>query len=84
MLKYEARQIKRNCNIDIIVIDYISVITTLQNNTLCYEQVAFLSRNIRVLAFFEFEISIIVLSQVARRDEVRDSGLSTLGENRVH
>ncbi|WP_234926264.1 DnaB helicase C-terminal domain-containing protein, partial [Borreliella valaisiana] len=60
-LKYEARQMKGNYKIDIIVIDYISVITTLQNNTLCYEQVAFLSRNIRVLAFFEFEISIIVL-----------------------
>ncbi|WP_187983340.1 DnaB-like helicase C-terminal domain-containing protein [Borreliella bavariensis] len=39
-----------------------------------------MSRNIRSLAF-EFEISIIVLSQVARSDEGRDSGLSTLGES---
>ncbi len=52
---------KRNYKIDIIVIDYISLITTLQNNIPCYEQVAFLSRNIRSLAF-ELEISIIVLS----------------------
>lgn len=52
----------------------------MQNNTLCYEQVAFLSRNISAPAF-EFEISIIVLSQVARSDEGRNSGLSTLGES---
>ncbi|WLN24687.1 MULTISPECIES: DnaB helicase C-terminal domain-containing protein [Borreliella] len=58
MLKDEARQMKRNCNIDIIVIDYINLITTLQNNTPCYEQVAFLSRNIRALAFELFDSSV--------------------------
>ncbi|WP_080704353.1 DnaB-like helicase C-terminal domain-containing protein [Borreliella garinii] len=42
---------KRNYKIDIIVIDYISLITTLQNNIPRYEQIAFLSRNIRVFAF---------------------------------
>ncbi|WP_373584883.1 DnaB-like helicase C-terminal domain-containing protein [Borreliella afzelii] len=33
------------------------------------------------ICFFEFEILIIVLSQVARNYEGRDSGLSTLGES---
>lgn len=81
-LKHEARQMKRNYKIDIIVIDYISLITTLQNNIPRYEQIAFLSRNIRSLAF-ELEISTIVLSQVARSAEGRDSGLSTLEESSV-
>uniref|UniRef100_UPI00359CA1E0 DnaB-like helicase C-terminal domain-containing protein n=1 Tax=Borreliella afzelii TaxID=29518 RepID=UPI00359CA1E0 len=33
------------------------------------------------ICFFEFEILIIVLSQVARNYEGRDSGLSTLGKS---
>lgn len=46
-----------------------------QNNTPRFEQVAFLSRNLRELAL-ELEIPIIVLSQVTRNAEGREPSLA--------
>ncbi|WP_425337144.1 DnaB-like helicase C-terminal domain-containing protein [Borreliella tanukii] len=67
-LKAQARQMKRNYGVEIIFIDYISQIPMSQNNIPCFEQVAFLGRNISELVY-ELEIPIIVLSQVARSAE---------------
>lgn len=51
-----------------------------QNNIPRFEQVAFLSRNIRALAL-ELEIPIIVLSQVTRNSEGREPSLVNLRES---
>lgn len=51
-----------------------------QNNTPRFEQVAFLSRNLRELAL-ELEIPIIVLSQVTRNAEGREPSLANLRES---
>ncbi|WP_325064327.1 DnaB-like helicase C-terminal domain-containing protein [Borreliella bavariensis] len=78
-LKAQSRQMKKNSNVEIIFIDYISLITVSHNDIPRFEQVEFLSRTIRVLAL-ELEILIIALSQVARSTEGKEPSLATLRE----
>ncbi|WP_324280961.1 DnaB-like helicase C-terminal domain-containing protein (plasmid) [Borreliella garinii] len=79
-LKSKARKMKKDYGVQIIFIDYISLISVAQNNTPRFEQVAFLSKNLRELAL-ELEIPIIVLSQVTRNAEGRESSLANLRES---
>ncbi|WP_215536372.1 DnaB helicase C-terminal domain-containing protein [Borreliella bavariensis] len=79
-LKAEARKMKKDYGVEIIFIDYISLISVEHNNTPRYEQVAFLSRNIRALAN-ELEIPIIVLSQLNREAEGKAPNLTNLRES---
>ncbi|WP_269145703.1 DnaB-like helicase C-terminal domain-containing protein [Borreliella burgdorferi] len=67
-------------DVKIIFIDYINLIPVSQKNIPRFDQVAFLSRNIRVL-ILELEIPIIVLSQVSRSAKVVEPSLATLGES---
>ncbi|WP_327785867.1 DnaB-like helicase C-terminal domain-containing protein [Borreliella garinii] len=79
-LKSKARKMKKDYGVQIIFIDYISLISVAQNNTPRFEQVAFLSKNLRELAR-ELEIPIIVLSQVTRNAEGREPSLANLRES---
>lgn len=79
-LEDKARQMKLNHDVKIIFIDYINLIPVSQDNIPRFEQVAFLSRNIRSLAL-ELGIPIIVVSQVSRSAEVVEPSLATLGES---
>ncbi len=79
-LKSKARKMKKDYGVEIIFIDYISLIFVAQNNTPRYEQVAFLSKNLRALAL-ELGIPIIVLSQLTRSAEGKEPGLANLRES---
>ncbi|WP_418457458.1 DnaB-like helicase C-terminal domain-containing protein [Borreliella andersonii] len=79
-LKAQSRQMKKNSNVEIIFLDYISLITMSHNDIPRFEQVAFLSHTIRVLAL-ELEIPIIALSQVARSTAGKEPSLATLRES---
>ncbi|WP_420025762.1 DnaB-like helicase C-terminal domain-containing protein [Borreliella valaisiana] len=79
-LKAQARKMKKDYGVEIIFIDHIRLISVDQNNIPCFEQVAFLSRNMRALVL-ELEIPIIVLSQVNSSAEGREPSLANLGES---
>lgn len=79
-LKAEARKMKKNYGVDIIFIDYIGLITVEHRNTPRFEQVAFLSKNLRELAR-ELDIPIIALSQLNRDAEGRVPNLANLRES---
>ncbi|MBB6043452.1 DnaB-like helicase C-terminal domain-containing protein (plasmid) [Borreliella yangtzensis] len=78
-LKSKARKMKKD-GVEIIVIDYIGLISVEYNNTPRFEQVAFLSRNLRALAI-ELEIPIIVLSQLNREAQGKAPNLANLRES---
>ncbi|WP_234932108.1 DnaB-like helicase C-terminal domain-containing protein [Borreliella garinii] len=81
-LKSKARKMKKDYGVEIIFIDYISLIFVAQNNTPRYEQVAFLSKNLRALALaLELGIPIIVLSQLTRSAEGKEPSLANLRES---
>ncbi|WP_210377327.1 DnaB-like helicase C-terminal domain-containing protein [Borreliella garinii] len=79
-LKAKARKMKKYYGVEIIFIDYIGLISVEHNNTPRFEQVSFLSRNIRALAI-ELEIPIIVLCQLNREAEGRAPNLANLRES---
>jgi len=68
-LRTEARKLKAKENVDIIFIDYISLITSDNREIPRHEQVAEISRSLKQLAR-ELKIPIVVLAQVKR--EVKD------------
>ncbi|ABH02420.1 hypothetical protein BAPKO_4530 (plasmid) [Borreliella afzelii PKo] len=79
-LKFKARKMKKDYGVEIILLDYIGLISVAQNNTPRYEQVAFLSKNLRELAL-ELKIPIIVLSQLTRSAEGKEPNLANLRES---
>lgn len=79
-LKFKARKMKKDYGVEIILLDYIGLISVAQNNTPRYEQVAFLSQNLRELAR-ELEIPIIALSQLTRSAEGKEPNLANLRES---
>nr|WP_214646007.1 replicative DNA helicase [Borreliella spielmanii] len=79
-LKSKARKMKKEYGVEIIFIDYIGLISVEYNNTPRFEQVLFLSRNIRALAI-ELEIPIIVLSQLNREAQGKAPNLANLRES---
>ncbi|WP_215538931.1 replicative DNA helicase [Borreliella bavariensis] len=79
-LKLKARKMKKDYGVEIILLDYIGLISVAQNNTPRYEQVAFLSQNLRELAK-ELQIPIIALSQLTRSAEGKEPNLANLRES---
>lgn len=79
-LNFKARKMKKDYGVEIILLDYIGLISVAQNNTPRYEQVAFLSKNLRELAR-ELKIPIIVLSQLTRSAEGKEPNLANLRES---
>lgn len=79
-LATQARKLKRFYGIDIIFVDYISLISFETKNLPRHEQVASISKSLKELAR-ELEIPIIALSQLTRDTEGREPNLASLRES---
>jgi replicative DNA helicase len=66
----KARKLKRDCNIELLVIDYIGLINTKEYAGQKVNQVGYISRKIKQLAK-ELNIPIISLSQLSRKVDER-------------
>lgn len=80
-LRAKSRSLKREKNIDIIIIDYIGLIDPgLPSTTPRYEVVATVSKSLKQLAR-ELKIPVIALCQVSRDSEEREPLLSSLRDS---
>ncbi|QFP42185.1 replicative DNA helicase [Borrelia miyamotoi] len=79
-LSTQARKLKRFSGIDIIFVDYISLISLETKNIPRHEQVASISKALKELAR-ELKIPIIALSQLTRDTEGREPNLASLRES---
>ena len=77
----EARKMKRRENVDVIFVDYLSLVSNERKDMPRHEQVAQISKTLKALAR-ELDIPVIVLSQLTREaqgerpklSQLRDSG----------
>ncbi|AWG42507.1 replicative DNA helicase [Candidatus Borreliella tachyglossi] len=79
-LATQARRLKRFSGIDILFVDYISLISFETKNLPRHEQVASISKSLKELAR-ELKIPIIALSQLTRDTEGREPSLASLRES---
>ncbi|AHH08073.1 replicative DNA helicase [Borrelia anserina] len=79
-LSTQARKLKRFSDIDILFVDYISLISLESRNIPRHEQVASISKALKELAR-ELKIPIIALSQLTRDTEGREPNLASLRES---
>ncbi len=79
-LRALARRIKAQHNIQIIFIDYITLITSENSAIPRHEQIAEISRSLKSLAR-ELQIPVVVLSQVRRDSEGKQPTLADLRES---
>ncbi len=80
-LRSQARRMKREKDIKILFIDYISLINPESNaNVPRHEQVAEISRSLKSLAR-ELQIPVVALSQVSRDAEGKEPNLANLRES---
>ncbi|AYE36008.1 replicative DNA helicase [Borrelia turcica IST7] len=79
-LATQARKLKKFSGVDIIFIDYISLISLEAKNLPRHEQVASISKALKELAR-ELKIPIVALSQLTRDTEGREPNLASLRES---
>lgn len=79
-LATQARKLKRFSDIDILFVDYISLISLETRNIPRHEQVASISKALKELAR-ELKIPIVALSQLTRDTEGREPSLASLRES---
>ncbi|GHU81119.1 replicative DNA helicase [Spirochaetia bacterium] len=79
-LRSQARRLRSQQKVEIIFIDYLTLISSDNNQPPRHEQVAEISRSLKSLAR-ELDIPIVVLSQVRRDAEGRPPALSDLRES---
>jgi replicative DNA helicase len=80
-LRSQARRMKRERDIKILFVDYISLINPESNaNVPRHEQVAEISRSLKALAR-ELQIPVVALSQVSRDAEGKEPNLANLRES---
>ncbi|AHH03068.1 Replicative DNA helicase [Borrelia nietonii YOR] len=79
-LATQARKLKRFSGVDILFVDYISLISLEAKNIPRHEQVASISKALKELAR-ELKIPIIALSQLTRDTEGREPSLASLRES---
>ncbi|HOS29731.1 MAG TPA: replicative DNA helicase [Treponemataceae bacterium] len=79
-LRALARRIKAQHNVQIIFIDYITLITSENASIPRHEQIAEISRSLKSLAR-ELQIPVVVLSQVRRDSEGKQPSLADLRES---
>ncbi len=77
----KCRQLKNNGTLDIIIIDYIQLITGTGNSDTRQQEVSEISRSLKLLAR-EMEVPVIALSQLSRLVERRDSNIPQLSDLR--
>ena len=79
-LKAQSRRMKALHNVEIIFIDYLSIITPENDMRDRHLQVAEVSRNLKALAR-ELEIPVVALSQVSRDTEGKEPHLASIRES---
>ena len=79
-LRAQARRMRSQHNIEILFIDYLTLITNESRNVPRHEQVADISRSLKSLAR-ELEIPVVALSQVSRDAEDRRPNLANIRES---
>ncbi|UER67320.1 replicative DNA helicase [Borrelia sp. BU AG58] len=79
-LATQARKLKKFSGVDIIFIDYISLVSLEARNLPRHEQVASISKALKELAR-ELKIPIVALSQLTRDTEGREPNLASLRES---
>ncbi len=80
-LRSLVRRLRRKHNVELVIIDYISLIGTVQNSAMArHEQIAEISRSLKALAR-EIDIPIIALSQLTRDTEGKRPMLSSIRES---
>lgn len=80
-LKSKARQLKREKNIQLIIIDYLQLLSSDRKRDNKIQEVSDISRQLKILAK-ELNIPIIALSQLSRSLEVRQDKRPTLSDLR--
>jgi replicative DNA helicase len=79
-LRAQARRMKSQHKIEILFIDYLTLIRSEQHDIPRHEQIAEISRSLKALAR-ELDIPVIALSQVRRESEGRAPNLADLRES---
>ncbi len=79
-LRALARRMKSKHNVEIIFIDYMTLITSENRDLPRHEQIAEISRSLKALAR-ELEIPVVALSQVRRESEGKQPNLADLRES---
>ena len=80
-LVWKAKRLKKNKGLDVIVIDYLQLITTAANGENRQAEVSAISRTLKKLAR-ELEVPIIALSQLSRKVEQRDKKVPMMSDIR--
>ena len=80
-IRAKCRQLKNEGKLDFVIIDYLQLITTVNNRGNRQEEVSMISRALKMLAR-ELEVPILALSQLSRSIESRENKLPTLADLR--
>ncbi len=79
-LRAQARRMRSNHNVEIIFIDYLTLITSEHHDLARHEQIAEISRSLKALAR-ELDVPVVALSQVRRETEGKLPTLADLRES---
>lgn len=79
-LRAQARRMRSNHNVEIIFIDYLTLITSEHHELARHEQIAEISRSLKALAR-ELDVPVLALSQVRRETEGKLPTLADLRES---
>lgn len=79
-LRSQARRLRSQQKVEIIFVDYLTLIVSENYKVPRYEQIAEISRSLKSLAR-ELEIPVVVLSQLRREAETREPNLSDIRES---
>ena len=79
-LRAQARRMRSNHNVEIIFIDYLTLITSEHQELARHEQIAEISRSLKALAR-ELDVPVVALSQVRRETEGKLPTLADLRES---
>ncbi len=80
-MRAKARRLKAQGNLDLLVVDYLQLVSAGKNIQSREQEISYISRSLKGLAK-ELEIPVVALSQLARRAENREEGRPQLSDLR--